>query len=106
MGCLGYLEMFHTLIQRPHLSHPITHKSPIVELPGITGTLDEDGNLLHAQPNRPGTRFTIVLSAQKAAALGNQAHHGIERGRLLGHGLFVQDERCSPLVGLEQQVCR
>ena len=57
--------------------HPITHKSPIVELPGITGTLNEDGNLLHAQPDRPGTRFTIVLSAQKAAALGNQAHHGV-----------------------------
>ena len=35
-------------------THPITHKSPIVELAGITGTLNEDGNLLHAQPNRPG----------------------------------------------------
>ena len=81
-------------------------QSPIVELPGITGTLNEDSNLLHAQPNRPGARFTIVLSAQKAATLGNQAHHGVERGRLFGHGLFVQDERRSPLVGLEQQVCR
>jgi hypothetical protein len=27
---------------------PITHKLPIVELPEITGTLDKDGNLLHA----------------------------------------------------------
>ena len=69
-------------------------------------TLDESGNLLHAQPNRPGAWFAIVLSAKKAAAPGNQAHHGAERGRVPEHGLFVQDERCSPLVGLEQQVCR
>ena len=62
------------------LSHSITHKSPIVELAGTTDTLDKDGNLLHAQPNRPGPRFTIVLSAQKAAALGNQAHHSVEWG--------------------------
>ena len=31
-----------------------------VELACITSTLDEDGNLLHAQPNRPGARFAIV----------------------------------------------
>jgi hypothetical protein len=84
----------------------MTHKSPIVELPGITGTLNEDGNLLHTQPNRPGSRFAIMLSAQKAAALGNQAHDSVKRWSLPGHGFFVQDERCSPLVGLEQQVCR
>ena len=98
--------MLVLLTRKGGLTHPITHKSPIVELAGITDTLDKDGNLLHAQPNRPGPRFTIVLSAQKAAALGNQAHHSVEWGSLPGHGLFVQDERCSPLVRLEQQVGR
>ena len=33
---------------QPGQNHPITHKSAIVKLPGITGTLNEDGNLLHA----------------------------------------------------------
>ena len=83
-----------------------SHCTPIVELLGMTGARDKDGNLLHAQPNRPGARFAIVLTAHKSAELGNQAHHGAERGRLPGHGLFVQDERRSPLVMLEQQVSR
>lgn len=69
-------------------------------------TLNENGNLLRVQRNRFGARFAIVLFVQKAVALGNQVHHGIEAGRLPGHRLFVQDERRLPLVGLEQQAGR
>ena len=29
----------------------------------------------------------------------------VKGGHLLGHGLFVQDERRSPLIGLENQQC-
>lgn len=69
-------------------------------------TLNKDDNLLHAQPTCSGTRLTIVLSAQNAAVLSYQAHHSVKRGRLPGHGFFVQNERRLPLLGLEHRAGR
>ena len=46
--------------------HSITYKSPIVELPGITGALDKDGNLLHAKPNW-GNRGQIPIKSTMPA---------------------------------------
>ena len=54
-------------------AHPITHISPLPELPRIAGAFYKDGDLLETQPDGFGTRFAVVSAGEEAAALGNQA---------------------------------
>lgn len=58
---------------RRHISHPITHISPLPELPRIAGAFYKDGDLLETQPDGFGARFAVVSAGEEAAALGNQA---------------------------------
>ncbi len=53
--------------------HPITHISPLPELPRIAGAFYKDGDLLETQPDGFGARFAVVSAGEEAAALGNQA---------------------------------
>ena len=57
----------------PPKNHPLTHISPLPELPRIAGAFYKDGDLLETQPDGFGARFAVVSAGEEAAALGNQA---------------------------------
>ena len=87
-------------------NHPITHISPLSELPRIASPFDEDGDLLEAQPDGFGAWLAIVSAGQEAAALGDQAQHGVQGWHRFRDRLLVENEGGAPLIGLEQEIRR
>jgi len=58
------------------------HTSPY--LPSELNATNKGVDLAQPQPEGFRTWFAVALAGQEAAELSDQAHHGVERGRLGG----------------------
>lgn len=58
--------------------HPLTHNSPLLHVSCVAHAFDKDGHLLEAEPDCPGAGLAVMLTGQKAAALGNQAQDRVQ----------------------------